>query len=540
MENKKINYFKPLLILAMVILALFVGVKLGRVFAPKYYSVSGSSNSMARIMDYISKYYVDPVNIDSLGDKYIPKILKELDPHSIYIPAAELQMNNEPLEGNFDGIGVGFTTIADTIVVTAVFQGGPAQAAGIYFGDKILAVNDSTVAGKKIVNDSLIKMLRGKSGSKVTVKIQREGENELLPIEITRGTIPINSIDVAYMITPTTGYVSMNKFSKTTYSEFVTAVKTLHEAGMQNLILDLRDNTGGFMDQVIAVTSELFAEKKMIVYTQGRAFMRENKYSEGKGICSDDNIAVLINNHSASASEILAGAVQDNDRGTIIGQRSYGKGLVQHMIDLPNKAGLRLTIARYYTPSGRSIQRPYGHGMSEVKDYYEETNRRYQTGEMLSADSIKQTDTTKYYTANGRVVYGGGGITPDIFVPSELYGEYVKGLNETFLKYTIQYGGKYRNALSQMENTSQLEKFLEDNNPYPGFYEYLAHEGVKNPSKDVEKTTQQIDMLLKMHIGQISNLHELGAFFFRNQTDSIVIKAIDVLEKVRSTPDNAD
>ena len=431
MKDKKINYFKPLITLAMVILALFVGVKLGRVFAPKYYSISGSNNNMALIMDYISKYYVDPVNIDSLGEKFIPKILNELDPHSVYIPAAELQINNEPLEGNFDGIGVSFTTISDTVVVTTVLAGGPAQKAGVFFGDKIVLVNDSTIVGKKISRDSIVKLLRGKSGSKVAVKVQREGENELLPIEITRGKIPINSIDIAYMISPTTGYIYMNKFSKTTYSEFVSSVKTLHEAGMKNLILDLRDNHGGLMDQVIAVTSELFADRKMIVYTQGRAFMKDNKYSEGKGICSNDNIAVLINSHSASASEILAGAVQDNDRGTIIGQRSFGKGLVQHMIDLPDKSGMRLTIARYYTPSGRSIQRPYGHGMSEVREYYDESNRRYQSGELLNADSIKQTDTTKYYTASGRVVYGGGGITPDIFVPSEQYGEYFKNFSET-------------------------------------------------------------------------------------------------------------
>jgi carboxyl-terminal processing protease len=530
----KNNYFRPILTLAIVLLALYVGIRLGKMSAiPKGFNFSaGRQNNLSVILDYVSKYYVDPIAVDSLTETMIPDILKELDPHSVYIPASELKSSNEHIEGNFDGIGVTFNILNDTVIVMNVIADGPSSKAGVNPGDRIIVVDDSIIAGKKIPQNKIMTLLKGTSGSKVQIKVLRRDVDELIPIEITRGKVFMKSITVAYMITSNTGYVNMSVFAKNTHSEFVEAVKKLHSEGMTNLILDLRNNLGGLLDQAIDITSELFPDKELIVYTEGQAFSRKNEYSKGNGICGNDSLIILINEQSASASEILAGAVQDNDRGVIIGRRSFGKGLVQHMIELPDHAGLRLTIARYYTPSGRSIQRPYKHGSMGVADYYDEFQRRGENGEFMSADSIKQTDSTEYYTSTGRVVYGGGGITPDVFVPYEPDNKYVQqlGNSRVTLNYALTFGDKHRNELNAIENFSQLDAFFEKNNPYLKFGEYVKNKGFIGSAEDIKNSKELLEMYLKSYVSLITPLSDLGAAFFENKFDKTVQKALEIIK----------
>jgi carboxyl-terminal processing protease len=472
---------------------------------------------------------VDPVNLKNVTEPMIPDVLKALDPHSIYIPAAELKSSNEHLEGNFEGIGVTFSKLHDTVVVINVISGGPSSKSGVYPGDRIIIVNDSVIAGKKITDETIKSRLRGPAGSKVQIKVLREGADELIPIEITRGKIPLKSVDVAYMITPGTGYVRMTGFAQNTHSEFIEATDRLHSEGMTNLILDLRDNLGGFLEQAIKITGELFPDRELIVYTEGQAFPRRNEYSKGNGKCGNDSLIVLINEHSASASEILAGAVQDNDRGIIVGRRSFGKGLVQQMLELPDKSGLRLTIARYYTPSGRSIQRPYQHGASGVNEYYEDLYQRGEHGEYDSADSIRPVDTTKYFTSNGRIVYGGGGITPDTFVPYEYNNTYIRSVSRIMREYVMAFGDRHRSELNAISDLSQLDRFFEKYNPCPEFDDYVKMKGVSASDKDIKESKELLTIYLKANIGQITPLYDLGGAYFFNKQDTMVLKALEII-----------
>jgi carboxyl-terminal processing protease len=527
------KFLRPLLTLSIILLALYAGMRLGKVFStPRIFNVSlPNQNNLSAVVDYISKYYVDSIDVKDITESMIVDMLKELDPHSVYIPASELKSSNEHLEGHFDGIGVTFNMLDDTVVVINVISEGPSSKAGVHPGDRIIAVNDSVIAGKQIADESIKSLLRGTSGSKVQIKVQRKGENELLPIEITRGKVILKSIDVAYMITPNTGYIRMAEFAQNTHSEFLEAVEKLHSEGMTNMILDLRYNLGGFLEQAIKITSELFSDKKLIVYTEGQAFPRRNEYSKGNGKCGNDSLIVLIDERSASASEILAGAVQDNDRGIIVGRRSFGKGLVQQMIELPDKSGLRLTIARYYTPSGRSIQRPYQHGASGVIEYYNELNQRRQNGEYDSADSIRPVDTTKYYTSKGRIVYGGGGITPDTFVPDEDNNLYVRQAvsNRIMRSYAIAFGDRHRNELNAITDLEQLERFLKKNNPCTGYNDYLKKKGIEGSDKEIRESQALIDAYLKANIGQITPLYDLGSIYLLNKYDRTVLKALEII-----------
>ncbi|MDR1895354.1 MAG: S41 family peptidase [Prevotellaceae bacterium] len=534
-QKKSINYLRPILILAMVLLALYVGTRLGKMSGgPKIFSFSTTKqNNLSTVIDYISKYYVDSIAIDSLAASRIPDLLKELDPHSVYIPAAELAKSNEHLEGNFEGIGVTFYMLNDTVVIINVIQGGPSSKAGVNPGDRIIEVGDFNIAGKNIDRDTIVSILRGKAGSKVQIKVKRTGLASLLPIDITRGTVTLKSIDIAYMINPNTGYVRITNFAKSTYSEFIYTINSLHSQGMTNLILDLRDNLGGLLDQVSAITGELFSERSLLVYTEGRASPRYDIFSEGEGKCGKDNIVVLINEHSASASEILAGAVQDNDRGIIVGRRSFGKGLVQTMIELPDKSSLRLTISRYYTPSGRSIQKHYGHGSKETDEYFGDLSRRYAAGEYTNVDSIKLADSTKYYTMGGRVVYGGGGIMPDVFVPYERPDDYVFDISRKNLiyGYAVSFADKHRKALNSITNVEQLEEFLEKNNPYYGFNDYLNKAGVKGSAEEIKNSEKTLTLMIKAYVGQATSLDQLGSGFFYNRFDKIIQTAIDIFNE---------
>jgi carboxyl-terminal processing protease len=576
MNNNK--FYKIARASAILLLALYVGITIGRVIStPKVFNFSISDqNNLSAIIEYISKFYVDSVDVNDLTESAIVDILKELDPHSVYIPASQLKSSNEHLEGNFEGIGVTFQMINDTVLVINVIPEGPSSKAGVNPGDRIIAVNDSVIAGKKILDENIKTLLRGKSGSKVLIKVQREGSGELIPIEITRGKVILKSIDVAYMIAPKTGYIRMTGFAQNTHSEFIETVEKLHSEGMTGMILDLRDNTGGFLDQAIKITSELFADKELIVYTEGQAFPRRNEYSKGNGKCGNDSLIILINEHSASASEILAGAVQDNDRGTIVGRRSFGKGLVQQMIELPDKSGLRLTTARYYTPSGRSIQRPYKHGASGIGEYYDELNRRGEAGEYDSADSIRQTDTTKYYTSKGRIVYGGGGITPDTFVSLEYNSAYIRRIigSKIMRDYVMSFGDRHRNELNLITDLKQMERFFQKNDPYPEFKEYIKHkangsnketekvkeakevnalidrffqknvrhfesdEDINGSGKEAKEAKVLLDVYLKANISQITPLSYLGSVFLYNKLDKTVLKALEIINNTQTKETN--
>jgi carboxyl-terminal processing protease len=529
----KSRFFRPIFTLAIVLLALYVGTRLGKMLSPpKVYNVSlPSQNNLSAIVDYVSRLYVDAIDLKNVTEPMILEVLKELDPHSIYIPASALKSSNEHLEGNFEGIGVTFHMLNDTVVVINVSPEGPSSKAGICPGDRIIVVNDSVIAGKKITDDTIKSRLRGASGSKVQIKVQRTGADNLIPIEITRGKVLLKSIDVAYMITPNTGYIRMGVFAQSTHSEFIEAIDKLHSEGMTNLILDLRDNLGGLLEQAIKITSELFSDRKLIVYTEGQAYPRKNYYSKGNGKCGNDSLIVLINEHSASASEILAGAVQDNDQGIIVGRRSFGKGLVQQTFDLPDKSGLRLTIARYYTPSGRSIQRQYRHGASGLEEYYKDLYQREKNGEYDSADSIRPADTTKYYTSKGRIVYGGGGITPDTFVSYEHKNMYInKIISDTIMfNYVMTFGDRHRSELNAISDLSALEEFFEKYNPYPEFNDYVKKKGVQASDKDTSELKSSLEIYLKTNISQITPLYHLGSAYFFNKLDKTVLKALEII-----------
>jgi carboxyl-terminal processing protease len=525
MMNKN-KFFRPLFTLTIILLALYTGITLGRVIQRT--KERPNQDNLPAVIEYISNFYVDSIDIDNI----IADILKELDPHSVYIPASELQKSNEQIEGNFEGIGVTFNMLNDTVVVINVLAEGPSSEAGVNPGDRIITVNDSVIAGKNISNDKIVTLLRGKSGTKVQIKVQRQDSDELLPIEITRGKVPLKSIDAAYMITPATGYIRMTGFAQSTHSEFVETIEKLHSEGMTNIILDLRENHGGLLDQAIKITSELFSDKKLIVYTEGRAFPRRNEYSKGNGKCGNDSLIVLIDEHSASASEILAGAVQDNDRGTIIGRRSFGKGLVQQMLGLPDGAGLRLTIARYYTPSGRSIQRHYEHGAMGYIEYYGDLDQRWENGEYENADSVKLVDTTKYYTSKGRIVYGGGGISPDIFVSVDTSSmlNISRTINSRMLhEYAIRFADRHRNEINAITDLSQLEQFFKKNDPLSGFNNYLKNKGINNPEKEINESRKFLDKYLKIYISRITPLSDFGAVFLFNKFDKTVSKALEII-----------
>lgn len=417
-SSKPFQVYTPLIYASLLALGMFMGFKL-------YESVRGRTNAMMRhgsaideVLNYIEAQYVDTVNEAHLEDQAIMEMINSLDPHSSYIPAEELKEVAENLQGNFDGIGVEFAIINDTITVVTPISGGPSEALGIRAGDKIIEINDTTVAGIKITNEQVVGKLRGVKGSIVEVAIQRRGTKELIHFDIIRDKIPIISVDAGYMLDDKTGYIKINRFSATTSDEFMQKLLALNQQGMSQLILDLRQNPGGYLNAAVDIADEFISGKNLIVYTEGRSYRRKDYKARRTGTFEEGKLIVLVDEGSASASEIIAGAVQDWDRGTIIGRRSFGKGLVQDQYDLNNGGALRLTVARYHTPSGRCIQKPYEEGNGE--DYGEEINKRYKHGELQNADSIKldDADTTTYRTlVEGREVFGGGGIMPDIFVP---------------------------------------------------------------------------------------------------------------------------
>jgi carboxyl-terminal processing protease len=483
------------------------------------------------LMQIIKFAYVDTVNEAKLVETAIEETLKELDPHSVYIPKKEVQRANEPLEGNFDGIGIQFEILKDTITVVHPIPGGPSEKLGIMSGDKIIRIDGEEVAGKKIDNQFVLDHLRGKRGTRVVVSIYRKGKKDLIDYSIVRDKIPINSIDAAYMIAPGIGYINLNRFAQNTMEEFSTSISRLKAEGMQDLILDLRNNSGGYMGTAIELSDEFLGPDKLIVFTQGARSSREDYYSTGRGRVQKGKLVIMINENSASASEIVSGAVQDWDRGIILGRRSFGKGLVQRPFQLPDSSQVRLTTARYYNPSGKCIQKPYGKG---VDKYYEDFSQRVKHGELIHADSIRFPDSLKYYTSRKRVVYGGGGIMPDIFIPwdSTIISDYYLDLRRKNVINTFvgEYVDRNRKSLQKEYPLFTVfeKKFILDDPFMAQFFDYAEKQGVKKDEKGWAASEVLIKSQLKGLIAQkLWDMNELYAI--TNQADDEVQKAVEVI-----------
>jgi carboxyl-terminal processing protease len=465
------------------------------------------------IINYIQQDYVDSISREDLVDDAIGGVLENLDPHSQYIPAEDFNEVNDDLEGNFEGIGIQFRIEKDTITVIHTITGGPSEKVGLMAGDRIVLIDDSLVAGIGITNREAIKMLKGKRGTKVTVGIHRRKVIELIPFTITRDVIPTYSVDIAYMVDSVTGYIKLSKFSATTYDEFIRAMSTLSAAGMKGLILDLRGNYGGYLQAAISISDEFLSDGQLIVYTEGNSRPNRYAYASKRGAFEVNPLVILIDEGSASASEIVAGAVQDNDRGTIVGRRSFGKALVQEQLSFPDGSALRLTVARYHTPTGRNIQRPYDNGAEE---YYHELFERYTNGELEYADSISFNDSLKYVTPKGKIVYGGGGIMPDVFVPvkRDENDVYLNRLlqNSTIYQFAFDYADMNRQELSQYSTPQEFISGFEVSDKL--FKELVARakkDKIKGNSREIRKSEEKIRTLLKAYIGR--NLLDDPAFY---------------------------
>lgn len=537
-KNSKHTVLFPLLLAAGVVLGLVLGQYLGRNTTTSQLKgmlsrMALPDNKLSYTLSLIENQYVDSVSMDSLAEHVIPLLVKELDPHSVYIPAAEMQALNEPLEGEFDGIGVVFNMATDTVIVLNVIPQGPSDKAGVKAGDRIVEIGDSLVAGRKIPQNNVVKMLRGPRGTTVRLGLERQGISDLVEVEVVRGVIPIRSIESAFRIADGVGYVKLGQFARTTFDEFRKALASLRAEGVTKLIFDLRGNSGGFLDQAIAVANEFLHEGQLIVYTEDRRHEQLREYADGKGSAQDMEVVVLIDEGSASSSEILAGALQDNDRGTIIGRRSFGKGLVQQQIPYADGSALRLTVARYYTPTGRSIQKPYTSG--DAESYDADIWNRYQHNEFFSADSIRFDDALRRTTPGGKVVYGGGGIMPDIFVPLDTtdltkYYLEVSGRNILY-RYTIEYADAHRKALNAVRTTADLRALLDaDRGLVDDFIRYAARKGVAPRYGDIARSRQLMEAQLKAYIGRNTSLEDSGYFLSIYPEDEVIVRAIGELE----------
>ena len=540
MESNKRTRYIPVIIATSIVLGIFIGTFYANRFAEGNSGpgmINLNANKLTGLLRIINDQYVDTVNMSQLIEDAMPQILGELDPHSSYIPAKDLQAVNDDLRGSFSGIGVQFTIQQDTIHISDVISGGPSEKVGIMPGDRIVEIDDSAFVGKIVTNNESMKRLKGPKGSEVKLGVYRQGEKELLHFTIIRGDIPVKSLDAAYMINEKFGYIKINKFGETTYPEMLIALAQLHQQQCEGMIIDLRGNTGGYMGAAIQMVNEFLPKGRLIVYTQGRNVPRENYPSNGTGSSQQLPVIVLLDEGSASASEIFAGAIQDNDRGTIIGRRSFGKGLVQQPIEFNDGSAIRLTIARYYTPSGRCIQKPYKKGNDE--QYELDILKRYEHGEFFSQDSIKQDESHIYYTSLGRPVYGGGGIMPDIFVPQDTTGVssyFNAAMNRGLtIQFSFQYTDKNRQTLQQYETWDELLKYLKKQNILEKFANFAETKGLKRRNLQMYKSKELFNRNLYGNI--IYNMLNMEEYLkFLNQSDKTVLKALEVLEAGESFP----
>lgn len=489
-----------------------------------------------RLLHLMETAYVDELNIDSITDEVMSEMVQKLDPHSAYIPKEDLEMVNSELAGSFSGIGVQFTIQSDTVRIVAVIPGGPCEGVGVLAGDKLVTVDDSLFVGRKINNEKVIRTLRGEKGSQVKLGIIRAGARDMLYYTVIRGDIPVTSVDAKFIIDSPNGqkigFIRVNKFGETTYREFISALAELHSKGATRYIIDLRENSGGYMEQAIRMANEFLSRGSMIVYSQGKAYPRYEAKADGSGRFKEVPLVVLIDNFSASASEIFAGAMQDNDRAIIVGRRSFGKGLVQQQMMFDDGSAIRLTVARYYTPSGRCIQKPYTLG--DQDDYEHELLDRFEHGEFYSADSIHFTDTTTYRTKGGRIVHGGGGIMPDEFVGRDTT------LNTPWynycvnMAYTYQFAYRYtdlnRRKLSQYKDWKSLERYLLSQDILSQFVTFAQEKGVEPKPEEIAKSKPLMVRLLNAYIVR-NILGDEGFFPLFERDDEITKKAIEVLSK---------
>ena len=533
--NKKNYFWIPILGAALLV----IGIYIGRFDRNNNTSVTHDANyfKLKYLINTIESQYVDSVDVEKLIEDAMPTIISELDPHSVYIPAKDFESTNEELEGSFSGIGVQFSLQNDTVMVVSVISGGPSEKIGLMPGDRIVEINDSAFIGKDVTNERVMKTLRGKKGTDVKVGIKRSTSPDILSFSITRGDIPVTSVDASYIIKDKIGYIKISKFGRTTYNEMISALAKLASEGAKEYIIDLRGNSGGYLDIAINMINEFLPKDQLIVYTDGVHATRADAVSNGRGVFKNVPLVVLIDEWSASASEIFAGAIQDNDRGTIIGRRSFGKGLVQQQIPFGDGSAMRLTVARYYTPSGRSIQKDYKMGKDD--DYGMDILNRFNHGEFYNQDSIKQNDSLVYYTSFGRKVYGGGGIMPDIFVPSDTTGvtSYLNNLvNKGIIyQFAFEYSDKNREELLKYTDYDSLLKYLKSQNLVDKVADFASKKGVKRRPVYINISRGIIERQATSYI--MRNIQGEDSFYKQFFSDDNTLnKAIDILSKGEAFP----
>lgn len=531
--NKKYQIILPLVFGVLIAIGIFIGktitTRANMMDTNPSMLIYPQNNKLNTLINLISSEYVDTVNTSAMIEGIIPQLLDKLDPHSVYIPAKDLKQVNEELEGNFGGIGVQFSMQNDTVLVISVISGGPSARLGILPGDRIIEVNDSTIAGVKMSTDKVMKQLRGEMGTSVKVKILRG--LQALDFEIVRGVIPVYSIDVSYMVDDITGYIKIDRFAQTTYDEMILALAKLKSQGCKQLIMDFRGNSGGLLDAVIRMCNEFLGKNDLIVYTEGRSQPRQDVRANGAGSCQDVKLVVMIDEFSASASEIFAGAIQDNDRGVVVGRRSFGKGLVQQQIPLPDGSAVRLTVARYHTPSGRCIQKPYNNG---TKDYYEDIIHRYDQGEFFQQDSVKFDEQEKYTTTGGRTVYGGGGIMPDVFVARDTtgYSNYYFKLRSkgTIYSFALSYADKHRDILQKYKSAADLKMYLDDMPILTELVKKATKDGIPYKEAEFKESEKLIDVEVKAYIAR-NILDNEGFYPIIQEIDNVFIRAVEEASK---------
>jgi peptidase, S41 family len=535
-QNRK-NRYMPLLMALCVAIGIVMGTFYANHFSGNRLNIINSgSNRLNNLLHIIDDQYVDNVNIDSLVDKAIPQILADLDPHSVYISAKDVQATNDDLKGSFSGVGIEFNIRQDTLHVQNVVKNAPAERAGLLAGDKIVRIDGKPFVGKDINNEEAMRRLKGPKDTKVVLGVVRYGQKKIKEFTVIRGDIPQKSITATYMLNDDTGYIRIKNFGETTYPELLIALAKLSQEGFKSLVIDLRDNTGGYLQSAVQMTNEFLPKNKLVVYTQGRKAQRQDYLSDGHGSYQRLPLVVLINEGSASASEIFAGAMQDNDRATIIGRRSFGKGLVQQQMAFTDGSLIRLTIARYYTPSGRCIQKPYTAG--DDADYGQDIYSRYQHGEFFSQDSIKHTGPA-YHTSFGRTVYGGGGITPDIFVPEDTLGmtSYYKqaAMSGLILQFAYSYTDENRRKLSSYKTLPELEAYLDKQNLIEQFVVYADKHGLQRRNLMIRKSRSLLKRFIHSRI-IYGMLDDEAWTTYINQSDPVIKATIKVFRENAAFP----
>lgn len=536
MENKKYNYILPLVFAVVLIVGMQLGFRIRGKTESKIplFQINQQFNKIDEILDFIDVKYVDSVKLKDLEDKVSRELMRELDPHSFYISEKELQNVNENLQGNFDGIGIEFFILKDTIIVVSPITGGPSEELGIESGDKIISIEDSIVAGVGISNREVIYLLRGEKGTKVKLGIKRRDSKELITFNVTRDIIPITSVDVAYMVDEHVGYIKINRFAANTYKEFKKALLKLKGQGMNSLILDLRQNPGGYLNAATMIADEFIDGRKLLVYTEGKAYERQEYNARQSGLFENEDIVVLIDEGSASASEILAGALQDWDRALLVGRRSFGKGLVQEQYELSDGSALRLTVARYYTPSGRCIQKPYE--LDDKENYDAEILHRFENGEVFDKDDslgvLAQDSTSRYFTSNGRPVYSGGGIMPDVIVPIDTASHliYLSEVRAYIPQFVYDFYSMNQDIFMPYKDVDYFKNnFLVSDIMFSKFLEYAENEGLGIDEEKIKILEAEINIIIKAHLARQLWKND-GYFPLVNSIDNAFIEAYELIK----------